>query len=93
MDLHTVVGRMVGVARVLIVVAIVALTVYCIVELAQSPKYQVRHMPKWLWGFAIIFLPGLGGLLWLFNGRPLPTPRAPRRDQGPDGDEDFLRGL
>lgn len=80
-------------ARVLIIVAIVALTIYCVVELAQSPKYQVRLMPKWLWGFVIIGLPVVGGLLWLTLGRPTGSPRQPRRDQGPDGDEDFLRGL
>lgn len=79
--------------RVLIIVAIVALTIYCTVELAQSPKYRVRHMPKWLWGFAIIGLPVVGGLLWLTAGRPVSAPRGPRREQGPDGDEDFLRGL
>lgn len=81
-------------ARVLIVVAIVALTIYCIVEVAQSHTYRVRVMPKWLWAFTVICLPVVGPLSWLFWGRP--TNQGPRklpRDQGPDGDEDFLRGL
>lgn len=80
--------------RVLIVVAIVALTIYCIVELAQSHTYRVRAMPKWLWAFAVVFLPVVGPVAWLLWGRPADRARHPRpRDQGPDGDEDFLRGL
>ncbi|TRY19995.1 PLDc_N domain-containing protein [Tessaracoccus rhinocerotis] len=80
--------------RVLIVVVIVALTIYCIVELAQSHTYRVRKMPKWLWAFTVICLPVIGPLAWLMWGRPTgEDPRRLPRDQGPDGDEDFLRGL
>ncbi len=81
--------------RVLLIVAIVMLTIYCTVELATSPPARVRVMPKWLWGFVIVFLPVAGPLAWLFFGRPA-TPPAPRRRptvRGPDDDEDFLRGL
>lgn len=80
-------------ARVLIIVAVVALTIYCIVEVAQSPTYRVRAMPKWLWAAAVICLPGIGSVLWLAFGRPNSGPHGRVRDQGPDGDEDFLRGL
>lgn len=80
-------------ARVLMIVAVVALTIYCIVEVAQSPTYRVRAMPKWLWAFAVICLPAVGSILWLAFGRPLATPPGRARDQGPDGDDDFLRGL
>lgn len=79
--------------RVLLIVVIVALTIYCIVEVAQSPTYRVRALPKWLWAFAVICLPLVGPLLWLAFGRPLAASRPAARDQGPDGDEDFLRGL
>lgn len=80
--------------RVLLVVAIVALTVYCIVEVAQSHTYRVRVMPKWLWACAVICLPVVGPVSWLLWGRPTGQTRRPLpRDQGPDGDEDFLRGL
>lgn len=81
--------------RVLIIVVIVALTIYCIVEVAQSQTYRVRLMPKWLWACAVICLPVVGPLAWLVWGRPnTPAVERPRsRDQGPDGDDDFLRGL
>lgn len=81
--------------RVIIIVAIVALTIYCTVEVAQSPKYRVRGMPKWLWAFAVICLPVVGPFSWLIWGRPNETTprRPPARNQGPDDDEDFLRGL
>lgn len=79
--------------RVLFIVAVVALTIYCIVEVAQSPTYRVRALPKWLWAFTVICVPLVGPLLWLAFGRPLAGNRPVSRDQGPDGDEDFLRGL
>ncbi len=79
--------------RVLLIVVIVALTIYCIVEVAQSSTYRVRALPKWLWAFAVICLPLVGPLLWLAFGRPLASSRPVGRDQGPDGDDDFLKGL
>lgn len=81
--------------RVLLIVAVVMLTVYCVVEVAQARGLAVRAMPRWLWAFAVICLPVLGPVCWLFFGRPTAATdtrrRSPRR--APDDDEDFLRGL
>jgi cytochrome bd-type quinol oxidase subunit 2 len=82
------------VARVLLIIAIVMLTVYCVVEVAQSRGYRVRAMPRWLWAFTVICLPVVGPVAWLLLGRPTkghrPLDRGP---SAPDDDEDFLRGL
>ena len=43
--------------RVLLIIAVVMLTVYCVVEVAQSRGYRVRSMPRWLWAFAVICVP------------------------------------
>ena len=79
-------------ARVLLIGAIVLLTIYCVVEVAQTDRYAVRHAPKWLWVFAVICVPILGPLAWLLFGRPQPGRRRPDR-LNPDDDPDFLRGL
>ncbi|SHI77872.1 Phospholipase_D-nuclease N-terminal [Tessaracoccus bendigoensis DSM 12906] len=80
--------------RVLLIIAIVMLTVYCVVEVAQAQGYRVRRMPRWLWAFAVICLPVVGPVCWLFLGRPVKQPGLPPRgSQAPDDDEDFLRGL
>ena len=75
--------------RVLLFVAVVMLTIYCIVELAQTKGARVRAMPRWL--FVVICVPVIGPFAWLLAGRPAPRPRP--RPLAPDDDEDFLRGL
>ena len=77
--------------RVLLFVAVVMLTIYCIVELAQTKGARVRAMPRWLWLFVVICVPVIGPFAWLLAGRPAPRPRP--RPLAPDDDEDFLRGL
>lgn len=80
-------------ARVLFFIALILLALYCIVELAQSPKYRVRAMPKWLW-FVAICVPGIGGICWLLFGRPVKSSQPrPGRGRAPDDDPDFLRKL
>ena len=77
--------------RVLLFVAVVMLTIYCVVELAQTKGVRVRAMPRWLWLFVVICVPVIGPFAWLLAGRPAPRPRP--RPLAPDDDEDFLRGL
>jgi hypothetical protein len=80
-------------ARILPLVMIALLVIYCVVEVAHADPDRVRAMPRWLWATAIIALPGLGAVAWLIFGRPV-KPRAPRkRPPAPDDDPDFLRGL
>jgi hypothetical membrane protein len=79
------------VLRVLSIIAIVMLTIYCVVELAQTKGTRVRAMPRWLWLFVVVCVPVIGPFVWLFAGRPTSRPRP--RQLGPDDDEDFLRGL
>ncbi|MDO5676062.1 MAG: PLD nuclease N-terminal domain-containing protein [Propionibacteriaceae bacterium] len=80
--------------RILLIIAVVMLTVYCVVEVAQSRGYKVRAMPRWLWAFAVIALPVVGPVSWLILGRPIKDqPQLRRGHRAPDDDEDFLRGL
>lgn len=72
--------------RLLPIVVLIALTVYCAVEVAQAPTFRVRRAPKWLWAVAVICLPLVGPLAWLALGRPVPTrrPYTPPPDDNPD---------
>lgn len=79
--------------RVLLIIAIIMLTVYCVVEVAQARGYRVRSMPRWLWAFTVICLPVAGPLAWLLVGRPVKAKPIERGFKAPDDDEDFLRGL
>ncbi|WP_375425601.1 PLDc N-terminal domain-containing protein [uncultured Friedmanniella sp.] len=83
--------------RYLPIIIVVLLMIYCVVEVAQAPPYAVRRMPRWLWATAIICLPLIGALGWMFLGRPnadsLGTRARTQRPTAPDDDADFLRGL
>ncbi len=77
-------------ARLLPVLVLLALTIYAIVDLAQSRDENVPFMPKWLWLFVVIFVPAIGPLVWIiagYNARRTPQPR----DVPPDDNEDWLR--
>ena len=87
--------RLVGMGRVIPVIVLIALTIYCTIEVAQARALEVRRMPKWMWAMVVILFPGVGPLAWLAFGRPLPgRPQQPDWDQRPpDDNPDFLRGL
>lgn len=83
--------------RVIPIIVLVALTIYCTIEVAQARSWDVRRMPKWLWAVVVIGVPGIGPLAWLVFGRPLAPPKDGRRPppppRPPDDNPDFLRNL
>ena len=88
--------------RVIAAVALLAFTVFCIVDAIQSEDEQVRGLPKPLWVVLVIIFPVAGGLAWLIAGRPTSILETilggrrqgpPRGPLGPDDDPDFLKGL
>lgn len=79
--------------RIIPIIVLIALTIYCTVEVAQARGSQVRRMPKWLWAVVVIGLPLLGPLAWLVLGRPAGGNPPGRDIIPPDDDPDFLRGL
>jgi len=55
-------------AVVPLLVLIVALDVYCLVDLARAKS--VRNVPKWVWAIVILFISApIGALVYLFVGR------------------------
>ena len=87
--------------RVLVGVAVFALTVYAVVDCIQTEDGRVRNLPKIAWVLIVLFFTPIGPLAWFLAGRPNDTPgRLPggwngtrRPPLGPDDDPDFLRNL
>ena len=79
--------------RVILILAVVMLTIYCVVDVAQSRRAPVRAMPHWMWAVAVIVAPVVGPISWLLYGRPKSSAPQPRHVTAPDDDEDFLRQL
>ena len=55
--------------RYLPIIIVALLMIYCVVEVAQAPKFAVRRMPRWAWATAVICLP-LAGSRLLVAPRP-----------------------
>lgn len=48
-----------------------ALLVFCVIDVIQSPEIDIRNLPKWGWIVLILFLPLVGCIAWLVAGRPV----------------------
>jgi hypothetical protein len=83
--------------------ALLALWIYCVVDVITRDESECRNLPKLVWLVIVVFLPGIGSLLWLIAGRPRGPEPAPsglngrlpgrRPATNPDDDEVFLQGL
>ena len=67
-------------------VAVVALTIFALVDLFVTNTNRLRAFPKPVWIGLIVVLPVIGPVLWLTIGKNRPgratTPRAPDDDPG-----------
>ena len=54
---------------------LLALDVFCVIDLIQTREDEVRNLPKIAWLLLILLFPPLGSLAWLAAGRPLGGPR------------------
>lgn len=89
----------------LFALAVLALWVYCIVDVISSDESRVRNLPKLLWLLLVIFVPTVGSIAWLIVGRPQNAsfvpgdsrtrsgPGANRRFVPPDDSPEFLSSL
>ena len=76
--------------RALLILALVATAfwVYTIVDCAVQPPARHRGVSKPIWILIVVFIPVLGGVLWLLVGRTRRATLAARR--APDDDPEFL---
>jgi hypothetical protein len=82
---------------------VVALWIFCLVDVVVSKEDECRNLPKLLWLLIVLMLPDVGSVLWLIAGRPKGVrqswqQRASRTRMAPpvtnpDDDEEFLRSI
>jgi hypothetical protein len=84
---------------------VMALWIFCIVDVFTSAEGTTRNLPKVGWVLVVLFLPLVGSVLWLVAGRPEGVTREPYRSSrfpeyerpgrhvaaNPDDDAEFLR--
>lgn len=76
---------------------LLALWLYCIIDVIFTDESRVRNLPKLVWLLIVIFLPDIGSIVWLVAGRPQKAPfrlgdpgyRPPRHPLGPEDRPDF----
>ena len=61
----------------LFALAVLALWVYCILDVIATNESVVRNLPKVVWLLLVIFIPTIGSVAWLLLGRPEGTGLAP----------------
>jgi hypothetical protein len=87
--------------RYLPLIILFGITIYALVECAQTDQDQVRNLPKWGWLLIIIFFGpqtlALGSVGWFIAGRPKGRGfggfKPKRKILPPDDNPDFLKGL
>jgi hypothetical protein len=86
----------------LVGIVLLALWIYCIVDVISADESLVRNLPKIVWLLLVIILPAVGSVVWLVVGRPerasfRPSTTTYRRPlkaiTAPDDDPKFLASL
>ena len=49
---------------------VLALDIFCLIDVIVSREDNVRNLPKIAWFFLILFFPLIGSIAWLAAGRP-----------------------
>ncbi|WP_116112547.1 PLD nuclease N-terminal domain-containing protein [Austwickia chelonae] len=90
--------------RVVLMLALLAFTVYAVSDCIQTDEERLSGLPKATWVMVVLAFPGVGATVWFLVGRPygpnnsslvkrLKEPPRPRGPRGPDDDPDFLKSL
>lgn len=86
--------------RVLLVLAVLSASIFCIIECIQTEEHEVRNLPKIVWVLLILLAPVVGPVAWFVAGRPRrerrgarPAGAVKRQPAAPDDDPMFLAGL
>jgi hypothetical protein len=86
----------------LVGIVLLALWIYCIIDVISADETLVRNLPKIVWLLLVIILPVVGSVVWLVVGRPerasfrpgTTTYRRPLKAiTAPDDDPRFLAQL
>jgi hypothetical protein len=83
----------------LIAIALVAIQIYAIFDVAKSPQESVRNLPKWGWLVIVIFFGLLGSIAWFVGARTARPNGVQRIRPGsgkiipPDDNDEFLKKI
>lgn len=95
-------------ANGVLTLALLALWIYCVLDVITTNAASVRNLPKLPWLFIVLLFPAVGSVAWLVAGRPRTKARVPEGDaripaeydrpgraiaQSPDDDAAFLAQL
>ena len=80
---------------------LIALWIYCILDVIATEEFLMRGLPKMAWLIIVIILPDIGSIAWLALGRPQfagwrpgdTEGRKTKRVVGPEDRPDFGGGL
>lgn len=61
----------------LVAVLLLALWIYCILDVIATSEGLIRNLPKVGWLLIVIFVPTIGSIAWLLLGRPEKAGFAP----------------
>jgi hypothetical protein len=61
----------------LFALAVLALWIYCILNVIATNEGLIRNLPKVVWLLVVIFVPTIGSIAWLLLGRPQKAGFAP----------------
>jgi Phospholipase_D-nuclease N-terminal len=87
----------------LVGLVLVALWIFCILDVIATDEVLVRNLPKFLWLLVVIILPSVGSIAWLILGRPVGAGfrlgsnigihRPQKRVVGPEDSPEFLSSM
>lgn len=87
----------------LVGLVLVALWIFCILDVIATDEVLVRNLPKLLWLLVVIILPSVGSIAWLILGRPVGAGfrlgsnvaiyRPQKRVVGPEDSPEFLSSM
>jgi hypothetical protein len=89
----------VGMAKVLLFLVTLGITIYAVIDAIQTEDTRVQHLPKLVWIVLILLFSPPAAIAWYFIGRQRGAmgtrrgPNYPAAPRGPDDDPEFLRGL
>lgn len=82
---------------------LLALWLYCVLDVIMTDEALTRNLPKVAWLLIVLLIPDVGAIAWLIAGRPQRAAFAPGateyrrppplRGANPDDDPEFLRTL
>ena len=83
--------------------AVLALWIFCIIDVIATDEVLVRNLPKLAWLFIVVVLPSIGSISWLILGRPpgagfrlgsnVGVYRPQKRVVGPEDSPEFLSSM